>query len=125
MLSQLSDADTPNLRWPVNGIKGTLSGKESTQILLHKIEPTERKVGAKAELDKLSVRLVVKQGEKKEPASNDQDQGTGAGDQKSYAAEIQQIREFSGTTADDDSIRAVLMSCSGNVETALGTFIAF
>ena len=82
-------------------------------------------MGDKAEIEKLLVRLVVKQVGKNEPASNDQDQGTGAGDQKSYTAEIQQIREFSGTTADDDSIREVLKTCNGNVETALGTFLAF
>ena len=60
-LSQKSDADTPNLRWPRNGFRGTLIANETTMLLLDKILPTERSLGDKAELEKLDLKLFIKQ----------------------------------------------------------------
>ena len=90
--------DTPNLRWPVNGFRGTLAAGEVTTVLLAKILPTERVL---SEFEKLDVKLAVKQ---EQAASKDQDQGTGAGAagpaQPKYAEKVQQVREVMGPDTD-------------------------
>lgn len=59
-LSVKSEADIPNLRWPVNGIRGVLNPNETAVVaLLQKILPTEG-MGNKAELEKLDVNLSWK-----------------------------------------------------------------
>ena len=76
-LSQPNTSDTPNLLWPVNGYRGQLGGNETTHLLLPKIEPSERGLGDKAELDKLDLVLKVKAPQQEEKEQNNQ--GTGAG----------------------------------------------
>jgi hypothetical protein len=57
-LSLVSFTEVPNLKWPVNGVRGKLAaGETSTVALLQKILPTEMQPGTKAELEKLDVRL--------------------------------------------------------------------
>merc|ERR1719464_461719 len=76
-LNLISKADTPNLRWPTNGLKGTLLGEETTTFAFAKILPTDQSFenDHKSEIEKLKVELVVKQVDDK-PASNDQNPGT-------------------------------------------------
>ena len=57
-LSLVSFTEVPNLRWPINGIRGKLAANEtSTVALLQKILPTNEQPGTKAELEKLDIRL--------------------------------------------------------------------
>lgn len=59
-LRPVSAAELPNLRWPRNGIKGSLGPNEtSTVALLQKILPDEG-MGNKAELEKLEVKVTWK-----------------------------------------------------------------
>ena len=61
LLSLVSFTEVPNLRWPVNGIRGKLAANEAATVaLLQKILPTEMQPGTKAELEKLDVRLEWK-----------------------------------------------------------------
>jgi len=60
-LSPVSKDDLPNLRWPINGIKGSLAANDTTTVaLLQKILPMENLMGNKAELEKLEVKLTWK-----------------------------------------------------------------
>lgn len=54
-------AEVPNLRWPVNGIRGTLAAKTTDNVvLLQKIHPVEGVAGEKAEIEKLDIQLTSK-----------------------------------------------------------------
>ena len=92
-LNLISKADTPNLRWPTNGLKGTLLGEETTTFAFAKILPTDQSFenDHKSEIEKLKVELVVKQVDD-EPASNDQNPGTGAGATQSTNADADKIK---------------------------------
>lgn len=66
-LKLVEATDVPNLRWPVNGVRGTLGPNEAATVaLLQKVLPTEGK-GDKAELEKLEIVLTWKHEAKVEP----------------------------------------------------------
>jgi len=59
-LKLVEATDIPNLRWPVNGVRGTLGPNEAANVaLLQKVLPTEG-MGDKAELEKLEIVLTWK-----------------------------------------------------------------
>ena len=60
-LNPVSEHEILNLRWPINGIKGSLTANETATVaLLQKILPTEGALNEKAELEKLEVKLTWK-----------------------------------------------------------------
>ena len=83
-LRQVDPTEVLNLRWPINGIKGTLGANSIATVgLFQKIHPTEGIAGEKAELEKLDIQLVckVKQEEQKAPTAAENATGS-SGDAK-------------------------------------------
>ena len=77
-LSPGSDAEGLNLKWPVNGIRGSLAAKETATVaLLQKILPVEGATEGKTELEKLEV-TVTWRAEPKKNASRVPEAGAGA-----------------------------------------------
>lgn len=60
-LKLISKEDTLNLRWPINGLKGTLLPDEPVTFAFAKVEPTARSVSdLRSEIEKFKVELIVK-----------------------------------------------------------------
>ena len=112
-LRQLDPTEVVNLRWPVNGIRGTIGANSvATVALFQKIHPTEGVAGEKAELEKLDIQLIckTKQEEAKAPdaaenanvSSGDAKQGPASSVDNSGTTNTGGVGEGGGTGASID-----------------------